>query len=84
MGTFFDSNSEVERGFSVETDLIRDLKKNCMSQGLLDAHMQIHYGVESALNYDKSSSIPCKRAQKQAHCHCSQAEIAEDMVRQAI
>ena len=83
MGTFFNSNSEVERGFSVETDITRDPKKNRMSQDLLDSHMQIHYGVESPLNYDKAGCRPCNSGRKRAHCHCSQATITEEMVNQS-
>ena len=80
MGTFFNSNSEVERGFSVETDLSRDPKKNRMSQELLEAHMQIHYGVESFLNFDKQDCKPCNSGRKRAHCHCSMAEITDEMI----
>ena len=29
MGAFFNSNSEVERAFSAETDVHRDTKKKC-------------------------------------------------------
>ena len=41
MGTFFQSNSEVERAFSVKTHIHRDPKKNRMNQATLDGHMQI-------------------------------------------
>ena len=46
LGTPFNSGSSMERAFSRETDITRDPKRNRMSNETLDAHMQIHYGVE--------------------------------------
>ena len=64
----------------METDLVRDPKKNRMSQDLLEAHMQIHYGVESFLNFDKQDCKPCNSGRKRAHCHCSMSEITDEMI----
>ena len=80
LGTFFNSNSEVERAFSVETDINRDPKKNRMGQELLEAHMQIRYGVESPLNYDKNLCHQCLNSRKRPHCHCSYAVVNDDML----
>ena len=38
MASFFNSNSEVERAFSAETDFYRDPKKNRMRHDTQDAH----------------------------------------------
>ena len=80
LGTFFNSNSETERSFSVETDLTRDPKKNRMGQELLESHMQVHFGVESPLNFDKETCKPCNTSRRRPHCHCSKAHISEDMI----
>ena len=79
MGSFFPSNSEVERTFSVETDIHRDPRKNLMSQDILDAHMQIRFGVESELSFDRNSCDQCNSTRKRPHCHCSKAVINEEM-----
>ena len=81
LGTIFNSNSETERAFSVQSDIHRDPKKNLMSQEMFDSHMQIHYGVES--KESKSSCLKCKenigKKSPQPHCHCSVAEITAEM-----
>ena len=76
-------NSESERGFSVQTDIHRDPKRNMMIQETFDAHMQVHYGVEC----EKSREM-CEQCIKhigsdtkpQHHCHCTVAEITDAMV----
>ena len=80
MGAFFNSNSEVERAFSVETDIHRDPKRNRMNQLMLDAHMNVRYGVESELSYNKNECAQCNSSRKRSHCHCSKAEINEEML----
>ena len=83
LGTTFNSNSETERAFSVETDIHRDPKRNQMSQETFDSHMQVHYGVE-----DKKSRDSCDKCVKHKaakikaphHCHCTIAEISEKMI----
>ena len=47
LGTPFNSGSEMERGFSRQSDITRDVKRNRMTHETLDSHMQIHYGMES-------------------------------------
>ena len=81
LGTVFNSNSETERAFSVQSDIHRNPKKNTMSQGSFDSHMQIHYGVES-----KQSRVNCQkcidsehRENPVPHCHCCVAEITGEM-----
>ena len=46
LGSAFNSGSEVERGFSVQSDIVRDPRRNRMSHETLDSHMQIRFGVE--------------------------------------
>ena len=78
LGTPFNSAAEMERGFSVQSDILRDPKRNRMSHDTLDTHMQIKYGMESKDTRDKclkcndSSSISCP-------CHCKIAEISDEM-----
>ena len=80
LGAFFNSNSEVERAFSVQTDIHRDPKKNRMNQDSLDAHMNIRFGVESKLSYNELQCATCQSNRKRPHCHCSISAITEDMV----
>ena len=75
--------TEVERACSVEAGINRDPKKNRMGQDLLEAHMQIHYGVESTLNFDKTACKSCNSARKRPHCDCSQSAISEEMISQS-
>ena len=80
----FNSNSETERAFSVQTDIHRNPKKNNMSQERFNSHMQIHFGVESKKT--KASRQKCKDnvikklKHPQPHCHCCMAEISEVMI----
>ena len=80
----FNSNSETERAFSVQTDIHRNPKKNNMSQERFDSRMQIHFGVESKKT--KASRQKCKDnvikklKHPQPHCHCCMAEISEVMI----
>ena len=82
LGTVFNSNSETERAFSVQSDIHRNPKKNQMSQSSFDSHMQIHYEVES-----KQSRANCQKcidsehqASPKLHCHCCDAEITKEMI----
>ena len=52
-GTPFNSGSEMERGFSRQTDITRDPKRNRMTHETLDTHMQIYYGIECAESKQK-------------------------------
>ena len=78
LGTPFNSAAEMERGFSVQSDILRDPKRNRMSHDTLDTHMQIKYGMESKDTRDRCSkckddpSISCP-------CHCKIAEISDVM-----
>ena len=86
-GTLFNSNSESERAFSVQTDIHRNPKRNLMDQDTFDGHLQIHYGVEckevkalctTCVDYAKASSED-KKVIPPHHCHCSVAPISEQM-----
>lgn len=87
-GTLFNSNSETERAFSVQTDIHRDLKRNLMIQETFDAHMQIHFGVEGEdvrkkcklCREAKLKSTKEKEIKPFHHCHCSLAPIDKNMI----
>ena len=80
MGTFFNSNSEVERVFSVKTDIYRNLEKNRTRQEMFDTRMQIRFRAESELSFDKDSCEQCLFFRKRSHCHCSQVLVTDRMV----
>ena len=82
LATAFNSNSEAERGFSVQSDIHRNPKRNCMDQDTFEAQMQVHYGVE-----DKQSKALCTQCIEHkaagitppSHCHCCVAKISDVM-----
>ena len=87
-GTIFNSNSEAERAFSVQTDIHRNPKRNNMLQETFDGHMQVHFGVEGkesrqlcdiCINHKNASSDEVTSKPKH-HCHCSVAPISEKMM----
>ena len=49
----------MERGFSRQSDIVRDPKRNSMSHETLDSHMQIRYEMESM--EAKSKCDTCQR-----------------------
>ena len=51
----------MERGFSVESDIHRDVKRNAMSHETLESHMQIRFGVESKEARDKCPTCATKK-----------------------
>ena len=57
LATPFNSNSDVERAFSSQSDIYCNPKKNQMRHSTLDANMQIMYGIESKEN--KESCDKC-------------------------
>ena len=72
LATAFNSNSEAERGFSIQSDIHRNPKRNCMDQDTFEAQMQVHYGVE-----DKQSKALCTKSIEHkaagttpSHCQC--------------
>ena len=86
-GTMFNSNSESERAFSVQTDIHRNPKKNLMNQETFDGHMQVHFGVEgkevkklcsTCLKHENASTADNKSTPHH-HCHCSVAPIDQQM-----
>ena len=80
LGTVFNSNSETERAFSVESDIHKNPKKNLMDQETLDCHMQVKYGVESKQN--KQACARCiQNVPMRSHCHCSAATISDEMMK---
>ena len=84
MATVFNSNSEIERAFSVQTDIHRNPKRNLMLQETLEAHMQIHFGVEGQAtkeNCEKCLAYKLSQNKAPQHCHCAVAAISNDMVK---
>ena len=77
-GTPFNSSAEMERGFSVQSDILRDPKRNRMSHETLDTHMQIKYGMES-----KETRAKCDKCNdtstQTCPCHCKFADISDKM-----
>ena len=68
----------MERGFSVQSDILRDPKRNKMSHDTLDTHMQIKYGMESKETRAKCDK--CNDASTQTcPCHCKFADISDKM-----
>ena len=53
MATKYDSNSEVERSFSLMNLIHQNKQRNRMSQDTLNAHLHIASGIESAENKSK-------------------------------
>ena len=80
LGTPFNSGAEMERGFSVQSDIHRNPKRNQMSHDTLDSHMQIRYGIESRETKDKCEKCGGDGdAKTKCACHCKLAEISDDM-----
>ena len=61
LGTPFNSGSEMERSFSIQTDVHRDPKRNLMSSETLDTHMQVRCGVEAMSNREKCNTCMAKK-----------------------
>ena len=75
LATAFNSNSQTERGFSVQTDLHRNHTRNSMAQETFEANMQVHYGVEGK----HSKELCSKCIEHKAPSHCCVAEIGPQM-----
>lgn len=76
IGTKFNSNSEVERKFSLMNNIHQDKHKNRMLHDTLNSHLHIKTGVES-----KVAKRDCKecKALNERHCHCSLLEIDSNL-----
>ena len=61
LGSAFNSGSEMERGFSVQSDIVRDPKRNRMSHETLDSHMQVRFGVECEQSRRKCSDCNTRK-----------------------
>jgi hypothetical protein len=96
LGTSFNSGSEMERGFSRQSDIHRNPKRNRMSHSRLDSHMQVRYGMESKETRQKCPTCTEKKeslmkddAEKTDEekkkkficgCHCKFSEISDKMI----
>lgn len=76
LGTPFNSGSEMERGFSKQSDILRDPKRNGLKHETLDTCLQIRFGMESKETVSKCSHSNCSNCCK---CHCNLAEISDKM-----
>ena len=78
LGTPFNSGSEMERGFSKQSDILRDPKRNGMKHETLDTNLQIRFGIECKETVEKCPKCLGKPSQN-CMCHCSLAEISDTM-----
>ena len=72
----FNSNSEVERSFSLMNHIHQNRQRNCISQFTLNSMMHVKSNIsckESQRTCDK-----CRTSSK-PHCHCSEMEITDNL-----
>ena len=67
----FNSNSEVERTFSLMNHIHQNRQRNCISQFTLNSLLHIKSNGSKICNKCQSISTP--------HCHCSSVEITENL-----
>ena len=85
LGSPFNTGSEMERGFSRQSDIVRDPKKNRMGHDALDSHMQIKFGMESEetkqkcpecrankeiSRKDDNEKTEAEKSKEKLVCHC--------------
>ena len=75
MGSKFNSNSEVERSFSLMNYIHQNKNRNCLSQDSLNNILIIKSAVDSKTN--KENCRICCNKLSTKHCHCSSVEITE-------
>ena len=75
MGSKFNSNSEVERSFSVMNYIHQNKNRNCLSQDSLNNILIIKSAVDSKAN--KENCRICSDKLTTKHCHCSSLVITE-------
>ena len=87
MATLFNSNSECERWFSIQTKLSRDPSRNRTSQKMFDTHLQVKSGTESTIS--RKGCVKCEKNFrreelgldiKTLHCHCAFAPVSSEML----
>ena len=78
LGTKFNSNSEVERGFSLMNYIHQNKQRNCLSQDSLNCTLHIKSAVDSKVN--RINCITCKTNSSVSHCHCSSVVMTEDLL----
>ena len=69
MGTKFNSNSEVERSFSIMNYIHQNKHRNCLSQDSLNNILHIKSAVDS--KHNKQNCTTCISKVSTSHCHCS-------------
>ena len=77
MGVKHNDTSTVERTFSIMNYVHQNKQRNSMKQDMLDSHLHIRSGVESKEN--KNLCKKCTEPVPVEHCHCSVAEVTEEM-----
>ena len=73
----FNSNSEVERQFSLMNNIHQNRQRNCMSQESLNSYLHIKSGAGGIENRKKCSD--CTHQKNNTHCHCNLVEISDSL-----
>ena len=77
MGTKFNSNSEVERSFSIMNYIHQNKHRNCLSQDSLNNILHIKSSVDS--KHNKQNCKTCISKVSTSHCHCSSVVMTETL-----
>jgi len=70
----FNSNSEVERQFSLMNNVHQNKQRNCLSQESLNAILHVKSGVESSLV--RRNCGKCQSSSSSDHCHCTLVDLS--------
>ena len=77
LGVKFNSNSEVERTFSVMNNIHQIKQRNGLSQDSLNSCLHIKSGVESKTN--KKFCSKCDKIKPASHCHCAHVHFSDQL-----
>ena len=73
----FNSNSEVERQFSLMNNIHQNRQRNCLSQESLNSYLHIKSGAGGIEIRKKCSD--CTHQKKNTHYHCNLVEISDSL-----
>ena len=73
LSVIFNSNSEVEREFSLMNNIHQNKQRNCLSQESLNAILHVKSGVESILV--RRNCEKCQNSSSSDHCHCTLVDL---------
>ena len=74
LSVVFNSNSEVERQFSLMNNVHQNKQRNCLSQESLNAILHVKSGVESSLV--RRNCGKCQSSTSSDHCHCTLVNLS--------